>query len=110
MVSCILALLLFLCLFCKGSRHSLFSLLSYLTALVRKNKLYLEGALGWLIQGFLLDLRGSDHYSPADSWPCPPTNACCCISLDQLPKEGRFVETWFFVQSSHSNCLGIHKI
>lgn len=58
----------------------------------RKNKLHLEGAPGWLTRspGTSVRPQGWDYYSPAYS--CPPTNPCCCISLDQFPKEGRLVE------------------
>lgn len=78
----------------------------------RKNKLHLEGVLGWLTRspGISVRPQGWDHYSPADSWPCPPTNPCCHISLDQFPREGRLVETWLFVQSSHALFHKIQKL
>lgn len=77
MVSCTQALLLFLSLFHKGSHHSLFSLLSCLKALRGRTSCTWSRSPGISVRP-----QGWDHYSPADSWPCPPTNPCCHISLD----------------------------
>lgn len=67
-----------------------------------------QAALGG--NSWLADQVYRGFCSPADSWPCPPTNPCCCISLDQFPKEGRLVERCLFVQPSHAHSLGIHKM
>lgn len=71
----------------------------------RKNKLHLEGVLGWLTRSTGIS-AAQLTLDPAR----PPTNPCCCISLDQFPREGRLVERWLFVQSSHAHSLGTHKM